>query len=59
MTHNNINEDVKKLLIFMHIPKTGGTTLTPIISKQYPINILVFMLHARGPLLISQCYVIL
>lgn len=40
MTHNNINEDVKKLLIFMHIPKTGGTTLTPIISKQYPINIL-------------------
>jgi len=31
----NSNQDVNELLIFMHIPKTGGTTLSHILKKQY------------------------
>ncbi|MGM0876132.1 MAG: sulfotransferase family 2 domain-containing protein [Bacillota bacterium] len=30
-----IKEDKLKLLIFMHINKTGGTTMTSIIQRQY------------------------
>ncbi|SHJ50081.1 sulfotransferase family 2 domain-containing protein [Paramaledivibacter caminithermalis] len=39
MTDNKLNNDQNKLLIFLHIPKTGGTTLTNIIRNQYLRNI--------------------
>lgn len=39
MSHNNANNVPEKLLIFLHIMKTGGTTLTNIICNQYAENI--------------------
>jgi len=32
------NKDLEDLLVFMHIPKTGGTTLREIIQRQYEPN---------------------
>ena len=36
--NKNTNFKKNKLLVFLHIPKTGGTTLTEIIERQIGVN---------------------
>lgn len=52
---NTNDQQINPLLIFMHVQKTGGTTLLSILKKQYPPNErVIWGKHFKGPRVITQ-----